>query len=166
MEATCPKCRSSDAKVVLESRDYLHGTPGIFSFSECQSCHFWYQKPFPTPETLDRAYVEDYAPHVHDSSGERSAYSDPGLLGYLKAEMQYPDLPAPASFWSRVPGIGRWFRYNAGAYLMPEFVKGGKVLDLGCANGGRLHRGGALAGWRQYRHVARPLVPQHADRQR
>lgn len=150
--AVCPQCGGADARVVIESRDLLHGLPGTFVVTECRACQQWFQNPRPTVDALPGLYPEDYGPHAEAEPDHGVAWP-PTLLTYLRDHLGYTHLSVQASGGLR----GSWLwrpvhRWHCGIDLIPRFVPGGTVLELGCGAGARLATLRDL-GWQHIRGV-------------
>ncbi len=149
----CPRCGGHEIEPRFAGRDFLHQLEGSFTASRCMTCGLWHQNPRPTPATIGDAYPEDYAPHA---SGE--AFVDPPLeprLGrYLREVLAYPAIEGLDGDASR-----RWQRWRAGVDLIPSFVAGGSVLEIGAATGARLAALHSL-GWRNLTGIE--MVPTAA----
>lgn len=121
----CPRCRSDQFQHLYSTPDFLYGVKGTFSVARCESCGLHYQNPRPVAESLSSLYPTVYAPHQgRKLSGSKGTVRR--LLGAIN--------PLRAHHRS----IG----------LNPILVEGGRLVELGCANGGRLV---SLreAGWQQ-----------------
>jgi len=137
----CPRCGSAESRHLFGGRDYLYDVPGSFSAAECTSCALWFQNPRPTPVTIGEAYPAGYSPHVSQED-EIAPPLEPRIAQFLTGELGYPDppmKPRAAPRW--------WQRWKATVDLIPRFVEGGSVLEIGAATGGRL-RGLHALGWR------------------
>jgi SAM-dependent methyltransferase len=129
----CPKCGGDDSRTVARGHDHLHGLPGEYHASECAGCGLWFLNPRPTETSIPSLYPDEYAPHVSPAAVR---YSD-ALLGYLHDELGYTHLPASEqTLRSRLEKPRR--RWEAGVALIPHFVPGGSVLEIGAASGTRL----------------------------
>jgi SAM-dependent methyltransferase len=139
-QVACPRCRSTESRARYTGRDFLHGVEGTFTAVECVQCGLWFQNPRPTEASIGAAYPGEYAPHSHDSE-----FIDPPLeprtATYLTSVLGYPKVPMTPA------GAPRWWqRWRAGVDLIPAFVPGGRLLEIGSASGGRLRALRAL-GW-------------------
>ena len=130
----CPRCGSARSHPVAAGRDYLYDVAGTYQASECDDCRLWFQNPRPPLDRLTELYPDDYMPH---EAGD--------------APMQMRSLPPP---------LGGWM---AGVQLVPRFVPGGRLLEIGCGSGSRL-RALRAAGWKELHGIE--LVPEAAGRAR
>ncbi len=125
---------------MFDGGDHLYGVPGTFTVSECASCSLRFQNPRPTAESLDGLYPETYTPHTFQEE-VLDPPLDARVMRYLQNDLGYRDLPlepkwAPA--W--------WQRWKADVDLIPRFVPGGTLLEIGAATGSRL-RALRAVGW-------------------
>lgn len=166
--APCPRCGEDTSRPVVTGRDTLHGIPGEFTAVECATCGLWFLNPRPTREHVARVYPEEYGPHAA-ANGEDALPGWMRLLGkardvaigragHLAHELGYGGAAArprsPLVFYAR---------WKAGVDLIPRFVEGGRLLEIGCAAGERLRALRDL-GWQDLSGVE--LVPAAAERAR
>lgn len=116
----CPRCRSKQFRQKYTTPDFLHGIPGTFSVAECSHCGLEYQNPRPAPESLEKIYPTEYGPYKMASE----------TLGGKRHGI----------FRRVIKAINplRAHHYKIG--LNPILVEGGRIIELGCASGGRLIR--------------------------
>jgi SAM-dependent methyltransferase len=122
-------------------RDYLHRLPGGYAVSECPQCGIWFQNPRPVVDDLPALYPGDYAPHRTATGGTELPGIRPAKARYFRDVLGYrhlPEEPVPILDWRSLPGLDRWRRWRAGVELVPTFVPGGRVLEVGCGDGRRL----------------------------
>lgn len=136
----CPLCRSEDKETLYGNlKDYLHGTPGEWTYKRCRNCGLIFLDPRPVQEDIDKAYdCPTYGTHQHDRprSALRRLRAYLGK-GYLANKYGYDE------------GVGR-FQRMAGwlIYLHPgqrevlncsimylPVERRGRVLDVGCGSG-------------------------------
>lgn len=117
----CPLCGVKAVSGQFENFDRLHGLPGVFPVAECSGCRSLYLREAPCDPGLyypEGEYYSTYESNTNDltlkkkiielySSGRKSR----GPLYYLLYPLK-----------TRVQGI-------------PDYVPGGKVLDVGCGFG-------------------------------
>lgn len=119
----CPLGCNAGDKIVLIGRDRIHNLPGEYPVVKCLDCGLLRTNPRPTMKTIGYYYPEDYKPYldtrVHSVSG------------------QEPPLPD----WKKQ--LLRFFQWNT--ERMPS-LSPGRLLEIGCASGGFLHRM-ARQGW-------------------
>jgi 2-polyprenyl-3-methyl-5-hydroxy-6-metoxy-1,4-benzoquinol methylase len=121
--AACPCGCPSDEELVLKGRDRLHDLPGEFQVVRCLSCGLMRTDPRPTPETISFYYPEDYGP-----------YKETRVINAGAAQVQAP-------LWKRL--ARRCLQFNT--QRLPDLPPG-RMLEIGCASGGFLHKM-AAAGW-------------------
>lgn len=135
----CVQCGSTESHVRVTGRDNFLQRDRLFYISACDRCGLLFQNPSVDPSTLGEHYPDEYEPFQVNEEFEinRTAW------WYLKHRKGYDHLAERA-----VPGWLRqqWGRWTAGQLLMPTFVRGGRVLEIGCASGTRLKKLKAL-GW-------------------
>jgi 2-polyprenyl-3-methyl-5-hydroxy-6-metoxy-1,4-benzoquinol methylase len=140
---SCLLCRARGVPRYQEMRDRLFGAAGVWSISYCANCDFSWLNPRPIHSDIAKLY-ETYYTH-NKTNGGRSILS---LLKnkveqkLLKAEFGYQSIPG--GLGSRLAGrlLGAMLpmaREIAGSSVMwlnaqPQ----GKLLDVGCGNGGFL----------------------------
>jgi 2-polyprenyl-3-methyl-5-hydroxy-6-metoxy-1,4-benzoquinol methylase len=134
----CPRCEATQSQHLFDGRDFLHGTDGVFSAAECQSCGLWFQNPRPDASSIADAYPSAYAPHT--STGFDPPL-EPRLGNHLIDDLGYGPLPMQVQ-----RGWRWWQEWRADVDLIPRFVPKGKLLEIGSASGGRLRALQAL-GW-------------------
>ncbi len=165
--ADCPKCGSACSHLVFKGKDYLHHIPGEYSVSECDACGLWFQNPRPTAESLAGLYPNDYQPHTDSSPQLERTERRPGSIRYLQQSLGYRHLHTNGvggKFdWRSLSLFDPFRRWNNGVALLPEFVPEGKLLEVGCASGGRLSALRDL-GWTDLHGIE--LVPAAAERAR
>lgn len=121
----CPLgCAVGDVPV-LRGRDRLHRLPGEFPVVRCRGCGLMRTDPRPSPETIGFYYPDDYGPY-------QSTKVDP-----------VPSTPGASSrSWKN--RVRQLFQFNT--ERIPPVAEPGRMLEIGCASGGFLHRM-AHKGW-------------------
>jgi 2-polyprenyl-3-methyl-5-hydroxy-6-metoxy-1,4-benzoquinol methylase len=137
-------CGSLDYDPFLPSvRDRLHGLPGCFSFIRCSNCTLVRLSPRPDAASLPSYYpAEDYTAYqpadwsVARADRPFAAGRETLRFAVLRAH-GYDNVSLPA--WTRIVPrrLPRWLvdRAAYGLNGFPEWVSGGRALDLGCGNG-------------------------------
>jgi SAM-dependent methyltransferase len=128
--ASCPACGETWSRLELAAPDFMLGIEGDFHVSRCAGCGLLFQNPRIAREDLARHYPATYAPYA-----PTPMTAGPAMRRELKRHRGYSHLEAPATAgpWKRF-----WGRYMAEARLLPDFVPGGKLLEIACASGARL----------------------------
>lgn len=159
---SCPKCQCTESRVVAVGQDHLHALPGKYAACECKSCGLWFLNPRPTPERLRSLYPSDYAPHANETEVPQISRA---FAGYLARSLGYQHLADHGDAerpWRGAIDRAR-FRWKAGVGLIPHYVPGGALLEIGAASGARL-RALRQLGWEDLRGIE--LVPAAAERAR
>ncbi len=143
-EVPCDFCGSTDAEVILQGPDRLHGLPGEFTVVTCRQCSLSRTSPRPTLESLGAAYPEQYDPY------SKAPKHDPpkGMLRWALVNFRnYPlGEKSPAIIRALGAPLARRVlnkRRNLG-YL--PYIGQGKLLDFGCGAAGYVAKM-AAAGW-------------------
>ena len=134
----CYLCGSGDSKEWLRGRDRGFG---VFSFRKCDHCGLIYISPRPTLESMGHYYADDYT--CYDPSGR--------FMDRIKSGMI---LAVAEEHWgyrgkrSLLRGLIS-YPFRQVFCRVPQFVAGGKILDIGCAIGKDLDIYKGL-GWETY----------------
>jgi SAM-dependent methyltransferase len=121
-QIACPLCESPDAMPVATMRDRLLGLEGEFNMVRCNRCGLHYLNPQPTRSELARYYPEEYDPFQAQASP--AARGGPALQR-----------------WSVEYGLAKRCRAIA------RYKDGGRLLEIGCANGLFLDAMRRRGGW-------------------
>jgi len=143
----CPVCGSDGAVAIPAALDYITKLQGTWTFPECDRCHSLWQDPCTPKEDIGKLYPENYdfthsEPTVRISA-ERG-FRESAKLAILEDYYGSQGLRGKAD-----STLGRWFGRVAGAIgplrrragLTTRFLKAhknGRLLDVGCGNGGFL----------------------------
>lgn len=119
--ARCPLCGEKDACRDFKAFDRLHGRPGVFTAAKCSGCSSLYLKDVPRDLGAyypEGKYYSTYESNTHELRTKKkiielyySGKRGRGLTYYLLYPLK-----------GRVQGI-------------PDFIPGGRVLDVGCGSG-------------------------------
>lgn len=139
----CPFCKSPDSAVSYSGRDHLYGIPGIFYASTCLNCGLLYQNPRPRDGQVVELYPSHYLPHRSFDRRMAIVTSLSALLRRTMVCYSGPHPTAKSCARRRSTGVCAWVK---GVLLIPEYVEGGSLLEIGCATGMRLQLYRAL-GW-------------------
>lgn len=140
----CPRCGGAEQRLVCAGLDFLYDTGRSGTAVECTGCGLWFQSPRPPRERHGELYPAHYSPHGEPDPARRLS---PAILSYLTRRRGYRHL-AQERRGNRV-ALGLLDAYAAwrvGVALIPAYVEGGAVLDIGCGGGTMLRTLGSL-GW-------------------
>ncbi|MBU0614333.1 class I SAM-dependent methyltransferase, partial [Patescibacteria group bacterium] len=131
----CPYCCGRDIVFLYSAPDRYSGKAGEFHLSKCVSCGLVFQNPRIPEREIQHFYPDDLGyyrviPEGESLSGKRR------ILRFLRNAVLVNhfsyDLTHKSVFWKIVTWpLKRYFHING----YPEYQSGGKVLEIGCANG-------------------------------
>lgn len=144
----CPVCGSERLLSAYEGLiDLEEGVPGTWSMVDCMGCGSLLLDPRPTVVALPKAYGSYY---THQPPlAENAVLQGRGLLKniartYLARRYR---IGTPGPKWMASLALLAWpLRQQLDYHLRHLPRDGGRLLDLGCGNGGFLQRAGE-AGW-------------------
>jgi len=143
----CPVCKSPQrnllhARLVDRAFQVAGGSWDLYRCTQCASA---YLDPRPTPSSIGRAYARYY---THDSPTKLATNMEGGLRslahdlirGYMNHRYGLSRRPALSFGRWLVPLVPplRAFAEMRYRHLPPQPKEGGRVLDVGCGNGGFL----------------------------
>ncbi len=137
VNASCPRCGGKESVTIARGKDRLCGIPGEYFAAECRGCGLWFQNPRPPLDRLGDLYPDDYLPHVRPEP----VVIRPGAAEYLRLHKGYAELKPDAGIsdgWASLSIFSPVRKWLAGVALTPDYVPGGKLLEIGCASGARL----------------------------
>lgn len=120
----CPLCSSSKLILLVTTRDRMFDLPGLFTLKKCRQCSMIFLDPCPTQSELKKYYPNKIY-YAYQKRGKKDFFGT--LRDYLIARYYQP------TFLSKIISI---FIHNVPA--IPSYCKNGKIIDLGCGNGGTL----------------------------
>jgi len=150
----CILCGSAGHVLHEQVTDRLAQTPGSWSLYECENsqCGLIWIAPPPSKETLELAYKSYYTHKPLRERGRIRRFYERCKIGYLVSHFGYPN--QLASFLEISIGLmlallpHRRAAFDSSILWLP-WVSGGKVLEVGCANGDRLALLKSL-GWKTF----------------
>lgn len=101
----CNLCGSDQSTPFIERRDLLVFLPGEFTMVKCDNCGLVYENPRPVAESWSAIYPDEYEP--------------------------YTDLAETSS----LRRIANAYGHRKKIKWIEKFQNGGKICDVGCANG-------------------------------
>jgi 2-polyprenyl-3-methyl-5-hydroxy-6-metoxy-1,4-benzoquinol methylase len=152
-KAACPACNHKGFVKLRRCADHLCGLPGVWTFSQCAVCGSLWLNPRPIERALPLLYPETYtctrtvdAQELQTSRSFTARVKDAVLARYFGYDLStttnigHPPRALAAIF-------GWLFRKKAGYSV--RFLKArdhGRLLDIGCGNGGFMQSMSRL-GW-------------------
>lgn len=129
----CDVCGSNRVKVALDNLKSYEYKKHKFTLWRCLNCDVGFLEPkLLFEEVEDSCYADDYHAY-HNVKPNDNIFQR--LKNFIKhAALNYYLGYGPKKFWQRI-FYSPFLRMS----FYPEFVKGGKVLDIGCGIGKYLH---------------------------
>jgi len=144
----CPVCGADNQNVFIKGKDILHNIPGEFSLSKC-ACGLIYINPQPDNNELQKYYPDNYCPHrkrnVDYSLRKHRAFKIFILRWFYGCPVN--DKNAPPKWLRLLLKPFLFFPAKGTMKSMIPYHGDGKILDVGCGNGGWLLRL-KHAGWK------------------
>ena len=140
----CPSCGSRGEALYPDVPDRLFGVPGRWTVVECPACRMAWLDPRPTPDAIPDLYRE-YFTHEGTPATPRGRA---GLKRALVARVcGYPPAAGrPPALTTVLSALGPIREAAAGAVMWLGADRRGRLLDVGCGDGGFLAEMRAL-GW-------------------
>lgn len=137
--------------VVLTGSDHLYHIGIDAVVAECSTCGLWFQRPRLPRGMHTILYPPDYGPHGSGQVGSEPRMN-PIMLDYLGRALGYSHINASA--YGRVGRLipEKLLRWRADTALIPNFVRDGRILDVGCGSGDMLRVLKAL-GWKDLQGI-------------
>ena len=135
--AICPLCKA-DSYFAYTGRDLLFDRPQTYDYYQCRRCAAVFQNPMPGVDTIASFYPDDYRVYERE---ERLRQPSNLKKAVLRHRYGYRHLQVPMMFRMLAP-LASVLAYKNNVPYKP----GGRVLDVGCANGRFLRTLQAL-GW-------------------
>ena len=142
----CPLCGSDSRTVLVRGSDLLHGVPGDFSVTRC-SCGLVYINPQPDNDELQLYYPDHYLAHKELHGMTRFQRHRALKEFVLRWYYDYPlGGQLPPRWQRRLVRPLLWLLSLGTLKSAIPYHGGGRLLDIGCGNGGWL-RGMQECGW-------------------
>lgn len=136
----CDLCGGEATTPLTSTRDHAHGVAGLFQVVRCDACGLCFLNPRPDAAHIGACYPNDYYAYATapDAPDTRS------LRRRLRRLIRSSRLLSAAA--RQLPPLRDAAADRALADDLPDWVKPGKVLDVGCGSGAFLD-GMADNGW-------------------
>jgi SAM-dependent methyltransferase len=145
----CELCGSEQSEVVFQAKERRFGLGGRFNLVRCKKCSLVYINPRPLKDGLRRYYPGDYYAYQQAPRKSRTLEKVKGRIKALVVEGYKAtaghSTSLPRRLWRRALAVPLQGRIQG----LPDYLSGGKVLDVGCGTGGYLHLLREL-GWEVY----------------
>lgn len=142
-QAPCPLCQGM-AHHAYTTRDFLHAIPGLFDYYLCSHCGAQFQQPMPDPARIASFYPADYSVHAPQAGSKPPRALERAVLAACHG---YRHLLPESHILRRLARCTGRLLYRHVPRHVPQFVAGGRLLDIGCGNGKFLLKMRGL-GWR------------------
>jgi len=158
----CGLCGATRFRGVYQGLvDVDEGVEGRWSMTECEACGGLHLDPRPTNAAISRAYATYYthaAPEAENAVLNQASRAARVARGYLSARY---GLPGQDGYPSCIARLAWPLRQQLDYYMRHLPGVPGRVLDIGCGNGGFLRRAQAC-GWQVEGVEPDPLAAQVA----
>jgi SAM-dependent methyltransferase len=136
---SCPHCASGKINVFLTAPNRLTSKEGAFFLSKCADCGLVFQSPRIKEEYISDYYTNELG-YYHPSQSKKGNL----FLSRIKKFIYYQTLINHYNYINLgkqnifLETITSLFKRKMKIGLMPNFVKNGNLLEIGCSHGGRL----------------------------
>ena len=138
--AACALCPDSRLEAYLEVSD-PEISPERFAIVRCASCGLFFANPRPPAEELIHYYPENYSPYAFAAPKDflpqdlygRDSWKARFKRALLRRCYGYPVDPAPSAAWALAMPLLRVAAHGFARF--PRFVRGGRLLEVGCSTG-------------------------------
>lgn len=155
IEVNCDFCGSKDHEIILKSKDFVFGiVPGESNIVRCLNCNLVYTNPRLTSDALNSYYSKITKFGNYEEIKDINSKST-FLNKYLNRSMltEYFNYPlSKKNIFKKIRLFPPYMRirkkYNK-SYTIPQYIKKGKILEIGCSYGTYLYLLRKL-GWEVY----------------
>jgi 2-polyprenyl-3-methyl-5-hydroxy-6-metoxy-1,4-benzoquinol methylase len=126
----CDLCGETDTTLITHSTDHEHGVTGAFKVVRCPTCGLHYLNPRPSPRAIGQCYPNHYYAYTTTASHVTSASN---LKARIKHTIRSNQVLSTVA--KQISPLRHLAADSAIADDIPEWIKPGKVLDVGCGAG-------------------------------
>lgn len=136
----CPYCTSINLEALFTAKNWFGNTEERFYLSKCNDCKIVFQNPRVKEENIGTYYTDDlgyYSPTIKTVSRFKTA-----VKSFLEAETLSNHFNYQAiGHHNIIVRIATFlFKRKFKIKMTPNFVPGGKLLEIGCSHGANLKR--------------------------
>lgn len=139
---SCALCGAAGEPLYEGLRDQWSGAPGSWGFCRCPGCGLVWLNPRPVPEDVPKVYTENYFTHQRVAEAKRRwSWRRKLRLGVLATAFGYEQCDPGRSWrWAgRLAGLFPPLKMYVGRGItFLRWLPPGRLLDVGCGNGGFL----------------------------
>jgi len=142
MTVPCPLCDFDVTNRLFESRDRVHGLPGVFTIIRCSRCSAVFIHPWLTDDDLSTYYSDHYGRYRHSRSLEKKLHWGPPV--YLRKLLSLSYAEWEKYFLAQEMGrLSSLICNGQGRYSLP---RGGEAFGRGLCRGGPISTGSGSGG--------------------
>ncbi len=127
---------NDEVKELMFVQDNLGNKPGSFRIVECKNCHLVYLNPRPRQNAINKYYSAEYECHLISGEDKKGLkYSVKNLIrAYQPGYYEGGQNRIKKLILTTISNI-----FEKRIAIVVPFIKGGKILDIGCGAGGFLN---------------------------